>query len=342
MWSGVSEPALHPFAQLTPDQVLTALEAVGLEVDGRLAALSSYENRVYLAHRHDEPPVVAKFYRPGRWSEAQIREEHAFALQLAEQEVPMVAPMMLRGDSLHLWRVHEGTAFWLAVSPWRGGRQPDCDDPEVLTWLGRFLGRLHGVGEQADFIHRPELSLQSMGWDSHRAVMDSGLVDPSQLAAWDAAARRALQAVEQATQGRDPRRIRLHGDCHLGNILWTPLDMPQPGPHFVDLDDARMGPAVQDLWMLVSTDPRDRGWQWACLIEGYEQVRPFDRAELAWVEPLRTLRIIHYSAWLARRVDDPAFTQHFPWFATPAYWSEQTVALLEQAEACRAEPPEVI
>ena len=136
--------------------------------------------------------------------------------------------------------------------------------------------------------------------------------------------------------------MRLHGDAHLGNVLWTPLDMPQGGPHFVDLDDARMGPAVQDLWMLVSTDARDRGWQWACLIEGYEQVRPFDRQELRWVEPLRTLRIIHYSAWLARRVDDPAFVQHFPWFATPAYWSEQIATLLEQAEACRAQPPEVI
>ncbi|MDI9331345.1 MAG: serine/threonine protein kinase [Alphaproteobacteria bacterium] len=338
----MSEAQAHPFSRLTPDAVLDALAALGLDVDGRLSALSSYENRVYLAHRHDEPPVVAKFYRPQRWSEAQIREEHRFALQLAEQEVPMVAPMVLRGDTLHHWQVDHETTFCLAVAPRRGGRQPDCDDPEVLTWLGRFLARLHVVGEQQDFAVRPELNLQTMGWDSHRAIQDSGLVDPACWPAWDMAARRALDAVQLAMSGYRPRHIRLHGDCHLGNVLWTPMDMPQGGPHFVDLDDARMGPAVQDLWMLVSTDSRDRGWQWACLIEGYEQMRPFDRAELAWVEPLRTLRIIHYSAWLARRVDDPAFAQHFPWFATPAYWDEQTRVLLDQAAACLAPPLQVI
>lgn len=332
----------HPYAALTPDVVLDALAAVGLAGDGRLMALGSYENRVYQAGLDDGSRVVAKFYRPGRWSEAQILEEHAFAAELAEAEVPMVAPLVLAGRTLHQ---HAGFAF--SVSPWRGGRQPELDDFEVLEWLGRFLARLHGVGARAPFAHRPALDLQTFGTASRDELLAHEAVAPEVRGEWrslceDALSMIADSALQTGAGGRFGLKyattIRVHGDCHPGNVLWTPVEAPGGGPHFVDLDDARMAPAVQDLWMLLSGDRRQRTQQLGALLDGYEQVRDFDRRELALIEPLRTLRLIHYSAWLARRWSDPTFPIHFPWFGSSDYWRGQVAMLREQIEAMGEDP----
>lgn len=336
----VSDDALHPFARLTPEVVLDALSGVGLPVDGRLIGLNSYENRVYQAMLEEGAPVVAKFYRPGRWSDAQIREEHAFSVELSAEDIPVVSPLMLQGDTLHPLNVQaeDGTRthYAFSVCPRRGGRRPELDDPEVLEWIGRFLARIHQVGERRPFDHRPALTLQSHGLEPMTLLLQHPV--PAEIrSAWQRAVESALDLVEQAL--REPYQVlRLHGDAHPGNILWTPVEMPQGGPHFVDLDDARMGPAVQDLWMLPSGDRRERTLQWSALLDGYTSMRPIDSRELLLVEPLRTLRLIHYSAWLAQRKDDPAFAEHFGWFGTPAYWQEQVRILHDQIEAMQEDP----
>ncbi|WCM93835.1 serine/threonine protein kinase [Acidovorax sp. NCPPB 2350] len=332
----------HPYALLTPDLVLDALAAVGLHGDGRLMALGSYENRVYQARLEDGSRVVAKFYRPGRWSEAQILEEHAFSAELAAAEVPVVAPIALEGRTLH---AHAGFAF--SVSPWRGGRTPELDDFEVLEWTGRFLARIHAVGAARPFEHRPALDARTFAVEPRDALLAGHLIPLDQQSAWRAACEDAIQLIAEntanpATPGRfglhQAATLRLHGDCHPGNVLWTPTDLPGGGPHFVDLDDARTGPAVQDLWMLLSGDRRQRTLQLSALLDGYEQFRPFDRRELALIEPLRTLRLIHYSAWLARRWSDPIFPINFPWFGSSDYWRGQVDMLREQIEAMQEEP----
>lgn len=327
-----SPPDQHPYARLTPDQVLDALASVGLHGDGRLMALSSYENRVYQVSLEDGQRVVAKFYRPGRWAEAQILEEHAFAAELMAAEVPAVGPMALNGRTLH---AHEGFSF--SVSPWRGGRGPELDDFDVLEWVGRFLARIHTVGAARPFAHRPALDLQAFGAASRDWLLGHDMIPLDMQSAWQEQCDKAL-ALVAASGLAQVRSIRLHGDCHPGNILWTPTDLPGGGPHFVDLDDARMGPAVQDLWMLLSGDRRQRTQQLSALVEGYEQFRSFDRRELALIEPLRTLRLIHYSAWLARRWEDPIFPVNFPWFGSSDYWRGQVDMLIEQCEAMLEEP----
>lgn len=334
----------HPFETLTPDQVLDALDGVGLRGDGRLTALSSYENRVYQVQLEDGSAVVTKFYRPGRWSDAQIQEEHDFSKELEAAEVPAVGPLLLDGATLH----HFG-GFAFSVSPRRGGRPPELDDAEVLEWIGRFLARIHTVGAAGAFVHRPALDLQTFGIDSRRWLLDHERVPLDVQGRWAELSQQALDAIGRhaclAGGGRRDadavRLLRLHGDCHPGNILWTPTDVPAaagPGPHFVDLDDARTGPAVQDLWMLLSGDRQQRTRQLGALVDGYEQFRAFDRRELALIEPLRTLRLIHYSAWLARRWDDPIFPINFPWFGTSDYWQGQAQMLEEQLEAMQEDP----
>ena len=324
----------HPYQALTPSVVLDALSALGLPVDGRLSALSSYENRVYQVHLDDDSSVVAKFYRPGRWNEAQIREEHAFTAALVADDIPVVGPLVLKGMSLHEARiVHDGADghFWFSVSPCRGGRAPELDDPDVLMWIGRLMARMHLVGERQAFVHRPALNLHTFGEAPRDLLVSQGWIAAEVQQQWLDLCTQALDLVRSRMPAQ-VQQLRLHGDCHPGNILWTPEGMPQPGPHFVDLDDARMGPAVQDLWMLLHGDELERRQKLAIVLEGYESMRPFDRQELQWVEPLRTLRIIHYSAWLASRQDDPAFPMHFPWFGTADYWRGQCDTLREQIE----------
>jgi len=327
----------HPYEALTPDVVLDALASVGLYGDGRQLALSSYENRVYQLHLEDGSAVVAKFYRPGRWLEAQILEEHAFSAELMAAEIPVVGPLTLAGSTLHYF-----AGFAFSVSPRRGGRRPEFDDPDVLEWIGRFLARIHSVGARQSFQQRPALNLQSFGIDSRAWLLAHDQVPLDVQSAWAKVSQDALDLIAgYASLTGAGGLIRLHGDCHPGNILWTPLDAPataQPGPHFVDLDDARMGPAVQDMWMLLSGERVQQQCQLGYLIDGYEQFRTFDRCELALIEPLRTLRLLHYSAWLARRWSDPTFPINFPWFGSSDYWQGQVLMLQEQVEAMQSEP----
>src|SRR5688572_14056810 len=329
----------HPYARLTPDVVLNALESVGLRCDGRLLALNSYENRVYQVGLEDEAGaaslVVAKFYRPARWTDAQILEEHAFALELAAAEIPVVAPLAFGGRTLL-----ESEGFRVAVFPRRGGRAPELEDPVTLEWLGRFIGRIHAVGASRPFAHRPRIDIASFGEEPRDFLLAGGFIPRDLVEPWRQAAALALEGVRHAfDRAGKVATLRLHGDCHAGNVLWTPATgNSMGGPHFVDLDDARMGPAVQDLWMLVSGDRDMMGRQLGRILKGYEDFAEFDDRELNLLEALRTLRLIHYSAWLARRWDDPAFPINFPFFATPRYWQDRVLELREQI-ALMQEPP---
>ena len=330
----------HPYSRLTPDVVLNAVEALGLACDGRLLALNSYENRVYQVGLEAGPAggpshVVAKFYRPARWSDAQILEEHAFAAELADGEVPVVAPLEISGRSLH-----ESEGFRFALFPRRGGRAPELEDPDTLEWLGRFIGRIHAIGAAREFAHRPAIDIASFGDEPRAYLLASGFIPGQLLEPWTSVADLALEGVRAAFARAGSRAaIRLHADCHAGNVLWTPASgNSHGGPHFVDLDDSRTGPAVQDLWMLVSGDRATMSKQLGHLLRGYEDFREFDDRELALVEALRTLRLIHYSAWLARRWDDPAFPIAFPWFNTMRYWQDRILELREQVAAMQ-EPP---
>jgi Ser/Thr protein kinase RdoA (MazF antagonist) len=347
---------MSPFSTLTPDIVLDALDSVGLRGDGRLTALSSYENRVYQVQLEDGSAVVTKFYRPDRWSDAQIQEEHDFAAELMAAEIPAVGPLKLLSESdatmVGPQTLHHFGGFVFSVSPRRGGRPPELDDGEVLEWIGRFLARIHTVGAKKPFASRPRLDVQSFGVESMQWLLEHDKVPLDVQSAWTKVCTNAIElvathaALTGANGQNDSKKspihiLRLHGDCHPGNILWTPADAALaagPGPHFVDLDDARSGPAVQDLWMLLSGDRSQRTRQLGMLVDGYEQFRDFDRSELALIEPLRTLRLIHYSAWLARRWDDPTFPVNFPWFGSSDYWQGQVQMLQEQLEAMQEEP----
>jgi Ser/Thr protein kinase RdoA (MazF antagonist) len=327
--SGASVEPAAPFATLTPDRILDCVEALGLAVTGRLLALNSYENRVYRIGLEDGSAVIAKFYRAGRWSDAAILEEHAFAHELAAAELPVVPPLAPGGRTLH----HAGDARF-ALFPNRPGRSPELDRDDTLRWIGRFLGRIHARGATARFRHRRALTVADFGRASVDFLLGSAFVPADLRAAYAAVAEAAVVqagAVFEAVGA--VRQIRLHGDCHVGNILWT-----DAGPHFVDLDDCMTGPAVQDLWMLLSGERDERAHQLGVVLEGYEDFRDFDRGELALIEALRTLRILHYSAWLARRWSDPAFPLHFPWFNSQRYWQDHVLTLREQLAAMDEHP----
>lgn len=335
-----------PFAGLDPDTVLDALDAVGLRGDGRLIQLNSYENRVYQVFLEDGRMVVTKFYRPRRWSDVQILEEHGFANELAAAEIPVapVWPLKVDAASRHGNRVAlpgatlaqletERGAYRFSVSARLAGRAPELEDDATLEWLGRFIGRMHAVGATKPFEFRQTLDPKTFGTDNRDWLLAQNIIPPDCQPGWRQVTDEALAAVAEAfNSGSAPRHLRLHGDCHLGNVLWA-----TDGPHFVDLDDAVTGPATQDLWMLLSGDRSAMTRQLSAVLEGYESFMDFDWRELRLIEPLRTLRIIHHSAWIARRWNDPAFPIAFPWFDSPKYWAEQTTRLRQQIDAM-AEP----
>ncbi|KDE40175.1 MAG: serine/threonine protein kinase [Nitrincola lacisaponensis] len=315
----------HPFEALTPDFILDAIEAQGFLSDGRILALNSYENRVYQVGIEDSVPLIAKFYRPGRWSDAQILEEHQFCYELEAQELSVVTPLRnTEGESLLHYQ-----DFRLALFPRRGGRAPDLDNPDHLYQLGYTLGRMHLVGAAHPFVERPVLDLASFGYNSIELIARD-FIPASLREAYLSLTRDLMLKVEAAfSLFDDLRYIRVHGDCHGGNLLWR-----DDVAHFVDFDDSRMAPAVQDLWMLLSESERSqRELQLAEVLAGYQEFADFDPRELHLVEPLRTLRMLHYSAWLARRWQDPAFPLSFPWFNTERYWGEHILQLREQLSA---------
>lgn len=322
-----------PYAGLTPEAVLDALDSVGLRGDGRLIQLNSYENRVFQVFLEDGRVVVAKFYRPGRWTDAQILEEHAFSAELAEAEIPVVAPWELGGTTLPTVQI-AGSPYRFSVCPRQSGRAPELDTPGTLEWIGRFIGRIHVVGARRPFKHRLTLDLQTYGTAPRDWLLASDLIGVETRDAWKQVVDQVLGEVERLFDGAGSvAAIRLHGDCHLGNVLWT-----DAGPHFVDLDDALMGPPVQDLWMLLSGDRQAMQQQLGALLSGYEDFMEFDWRQLRLIEALRSLRMIHYSAWIARRWADPAFPAAFPWFGGRSYWSDQVIRMREQLDALR-EPP---
>jgi Ser/Thr protein kinase RdoA (MazF antagonist) len=310
-----------PFAGLNPERILDAIESIGYRCDGGLMALNSYENRVWQIGVDGGAPVIAKFYRPGRWTDAQIAEEHAFTAAMAADELPVVSPLVISGKTLF---VHGGFRF--SVFPRQGGRAPEFCEPPILEWMGRLMARIHMVGARETFVVRETLNIQSFGIDSRDWLLGSGVIPIELESVWAGVADQALDGARECfDRAGQVQQLRLHGDCHAGNVLWT-----QDGPHFVDFDDARTGPAIQDLWMLLSGDAEEMGRQFGHVLAGYEMFREFDDRELQLVEALRTLRLMHHSAWLARRWNDPAFPAAFPWFATNRYWEERILELREQ------------
>jgi len=318
----------HAYERLTHERVMDAVESLGLLPDGHVLALNSYENRVFQIGIDDDPGVVGKFYRPQRWSDAAIHEEHCFSLELAAAEIPVVAPLQFGDQTLF---EHQGFRFTLF--PRRGGRSPETDDLDHLEWIGRFIGRIHLLGQASAFNHRPRMDAQWYGWQARQTVMDSGMLPAEHRERYQSLSTRLLEQVEQRFGEVQPGYLRVHGDCHPGNILWT-----DAGPHFVDMDDSCNGPAVQDLWMLLSGERRDMSLQLDALLEGYRTFHDFNPNELALVEPLRTLRLLHYTAWLARRWSDPAFPAAFPWFGEASYWPTYLADLEQQAQRMQ-EPP---
>jgi len=319
--------APRPFDGLSPERVIGAVETVGLPCDGRVLALGSYENRVYQVGRDDDEPVVVKFYRPGRWSDAAILEEHAFSLELAAAEVPVVAPLLLDGQTLF----NDG-GFRFAVFPRRGGHWPELATAEDREWMGRFIGRMHAVAARGRFQHRPTLTMEAWAVEPARYLLRGGFVAVHVEQRFEDAVDQLLPLVERRFHDVGAyRQLRLHGDCHRGNVLWT-----DAGPHFVDLDDALTGPAVQDLWMLLAGSADEMQEQLQDMLRGYTRFVSFDSRQTRLIEALRALRLIHYNAWLARRWTDPAFPAAFPWFAEAMHWERLTRDLIEQAERLEA------
>lgn len=325
--------AQHPFEKLTPSFIMDAVESCGFLCDCRTFALNSYENRVYQVGIEEDDPLIAKFYRPNRWNDEQILEEHSFCFELKENELPVVAPITNNaGESLFHY---EGFRF--ALYPRQGGHAPEFDNLDNLLIMGRTLGRMHATASAGSFAHRPRIDCATFGHDSVALISDRFIL-PEYKANYDALTNDLLGALDEIMQhAADTPFIRTHGDCHAGNVLWR-----NDAPHFVDFDDARSAPAIQDIWMMLSGDRARQTAQLAEIIEGYKDFYDFRPQELRLIEALRTLRILHYCAWLARRWDDPFFPHHFPWFNTARYWGEHILQLREQIAALQESPLEVL
>ena len=319
---------LTPYYRLDPEELIRVIESIGLFCDGRLLALNSYENRVYQVGIEDAEPLITKVYRPGRWSDEQILEEHAFALELADAEIPLIPPMIINGQTLH---EHDGFRF--AMFERRGGHAPELDQKDTRIWLGRFLGRIHAVGAEKPFDSRPELTIDSFGREPVRELLEGQWLPAHLETAFSSLATDLLASIEASYErAGEFSKIRLHGDCHPGNILW------REGPLFVDLDDCRSGPAIQDLWMLLSGESYEMAEQMKDVLEGYTQFHHFNLRELNLVEALRTLRMLYHASWLAKRWQDPAFPIAFPWFGEPRYWEDLVLGLREQLGRMQERP----
>ena len=325
----MTKSAQHPYDQLTPDTVLDSIESVGFLSDACIMALNSYENRVYQVGIDESDPIIAKFYRPGRWTKEQILEEHQFSQDLKTMEIPVVAPLINKsGNSLH-----EFKGFLFALFPRQGGHAPELDNLDNLLILGRTLGRMHKLGSVNNFQHRPAINLQRYGIDNIKYLLENDFIPASLVEAYQTLTQDLIQRLSSISQQYSPKNIRVHGDCHGGNILWR-----DNAPHFVDFDDTCMAPAIQDLWMLLSGDRQDQTIQMAEVLEGYTEFMEFNPLELNLVEYFRTLRLLNYSGWLAKRWNDPAFPKAFTWFNTERYWAEQILELREQLAALNEQP----
>lgn len=323
------DDATLAFADLQPEDIVSTLADIGFACDGRFLALNSYENRVYQIGIEDDRPVVAKFYRPGRWSDESIVEEHEFSIALADQEIPVVPPIAIDGETLKF-----AGPYRLAVFPCRGGRSPDLDNYDLQTQMGRLIARIHLEGEVTSFKHRPRVDIESYGVESLDYLLDNEFIPEQNCDAYESVAELVLDGVEACFErAGSTKEIRLHADFHPGNVL-----VNEDRLHIVDLDDCRHGPAVQDLWMFLSGDRAEQTPQLEALLEGYRSFRQFDARELHLIEALRSLRIMHYAAWLARRWEDPAFKIAFPWFDSPRYWDDHILSLREQVALMQEEP----
>lgn len=310
-----------PFADLDPDRILEAVETLGFDCDGRVLALNSYENRVYRVGRENDVPLVVKFYRPGRWTDAAILEEHAFSAELLAADISVVAPLSINHQTLH----HD-EALRFALFPMQGGHSPEPGDKETLIHIGRALGRLHSVGASKPFVHRETLSIENKAEEPVHYLLEAHWLPQELEDNFISLCEQLIDQIENAWQrAGNFETLRLHGDCHPGNLLWRDDTV-----HFVDLDDALTGPAMQDLWMLLNGSRETRSKQLGWLLEGYEVFRKFNRAELHLIEALRAMRIIHYHAWIARRWHDPAFPAAFPWFESSRHWEGVITQLQEQ------------
>jgi Ser/Thr protein kinase RdoA (MazF antagonist) len=316
------------FSELGPDLILDAIESVGVYANSGLLALNSYENRVYQFVADDNKRYVVKFYRPQRWNEEQLLEEHSFSIELAEHEVPIAPPLVINGQSLHHFK-----GYYFALFPSVGGRQFEVDNLEHVEWVGRFIGRIHAISSTRTFTHRRTLCTEEYLHQPVIELSSSELIPDYLQKPFFTILEQVVTHTAQRYQSNND--IRLHGDCHSGNILW------RDGPTFVDLDDCRNGPAIQDLWMMLSGDRRQQSVQMSTMVEAYEEFHPFDKAQLNLIEALRAMRMVHYMAWLSKRWQDPAFPQAFPWFAEGKYWEQQILSLKEQLSALN-EPPLII